>query len=112
MVGISYFAMTQMEAAVERPPHLKAIMPIAVSFDLFEFLNHQGLVSSGFMTPYLSMIGTTSGHTDKLWRNKLIDAVSKLLLKPGILKKFEQANGEAAVAGLKVLLKLHHDPHP
>lgn len=29
MIGISYFACTQMEAAVERPPHLKAIMPIA-----------------------------------------------------------------------------------
>lgn len=29
MVGISYFAMSQMEAAVEKPPHLKAIMPIA-----------------------------------------------------------------------------------
>jgi uncharacterized protein len=26
MVGISYFAMTQLEAAVECPPHLKAIM--------------------------------------------------------------------------------------
>ena len=36
MVGISYFAMTQMEAAVERPPHLKAIMPIAGTFDLYE----------------------------------------------------------------------------
>jgi uncharacterized protein len=29
MIGIGYFAGTQMEAAVERPPHLKAIMPIA-----------------------------------------------------------------------------------
>ena len=29
-----------------------------------------------------------------------------------IHKKFEMANGEAAIAGLKVLLKLHHDPHP
>lgn len=27
MIGISYFAMTQLEAAVERPPHLKAIFP-------------------------------------------------------------------------------------
>ena len=35
MVGISYFAGTQMEAAVERPPHLKAIMPIAGTYDLY-----------------------------------------------------------------------------
>ena len=36
MVGISYFAMTQLEAAVERPPHLKAIMPVAATFDLYD----------------------------------------------------------------------------
>ena len=58
------------------------------------------------------MIGMTSGHTNKLWRSKLMDAVRDLLLTPAIHKKFEMANGEAAIAGLKVLLKLHHDPHP
>jgi predicted acyl esterase len=43
MIGISYFAGTQMEAAVERPPHLKAIMPIAGTFDLYESATHHGL---------------------------------------------------------------------
>ena len=112
MVGISYFAGTQMEAAVERPPHLKAIMPIAGTFDLYESATHHGLMSSGFLTPFLYMIGMTSGHTNKLWRSKLMDAMPALLLTPAIHKKFETANGEAAIAGLKVLLKLHHDPHP
>jgi uncharacterized protein len=112
MIGISYFAGTQMEAAVERPPHLKAIMPIAGTFDLYESATHHGLMSSGFITPFLFMIGMTSGHTNKLWRSTLIDAMRALLLTPGIHKKFEMANGEAAIAGLKVLLKLHHDPHP
>ena len=112
MIGISYFAGTQMEAAVERPAHLKAIMPIAGTFDLYESATHHGLMSSGFVTPFLFMIGMTSGHTNKLWRSKLLDAVRSLLLTPGIHKKFEHANGEAAIAGLKVLLKLHHDPHP
>ena len=112
MIGISYFAGTQMEAAVERPPHLKAIMPIAGTFDLYESATHHGLMSSGFVTPFLFMIGMTSGHTNKLWRSTLMDAVRALLLTPGIHKKFEMANGEAAIAGLKVLLKLHHDPHP
>jgi uncharacterized protein len=112
MIGISYFAGTQMEAAVERPPHLKAIMPIAGTYDLYESATHHGLVSSGFLTPFLFMIGMTSGRTNKLWRSKLMDAVRDLLLTPGIHKKFEMANGEAAIAGLKVLLKLHHDPHP
>ena len=112
MIGISYFAGTQMEAAVERPPHLKAIMPIAGTFDLYESATHHGLMSSGFLTPFLFMIGMTSGQTNKLWRSKLMDAMRALLLTPGIHKKFEMANGEAAIAGLKVLLKLHHDPHP
>ena len=112
MIGISYFAGTQMEAAVERPPHLKAIMPIAGTFDLYESATHHGLMSSGFITPFLYMIGMTSGHTNKLWRSKLMDAMRALLLTPGIHRKFEHANGEAAIAGLKVLLNLHHDPHP
>jgi putative CocE/NonD family hydrolase len=84
MVGISYFAGTQMEAAVERPPHLKAIMPVAGTFDLFESATHHGLMSSGFVTPFLSMIGMTSGHTNKLWRSRLLDAVRTLLLTPAI----------------------------
>jgi len=112
MIGISYFAGTQMEAAVERPPHLKAIMPIAGTYDLYESATHHGLMSSSFVTPFLAMIGMTSGHTNKLWRSKLLDAVRHVLLTPMIHKKFETANGEAAIAGLKVLLKLHHAPHP
>jgi len=112
MIGISYFAGTQMEAAVERPPHLKAIMPIAGTFDLYESATHHGLMSSGFITPFLYMIGMTSGHTNKLWRSRLMDAMRALLLTPAIHKKFETANGEAAITGLKVLLNLHHDPHP
>jgi len=40
-----------------------------------------------------------------------MDAVRKPLLPPSIHKKFEMSNGEATIAGLKVLAKLHHDPH-
>jgi predicted acyl esterase len=112
MTGISYFAGTQMEAAVECPPHLKAIMPIAGTFDLYQSATHNGLVSTSFITPFLSMIGMTSGHTNKLWRSRLLEAVGQLLLIPSIHKRFATVNGEAAIASLKVLLKLHHTPHP
>jgi putative CocE/NonD family hydrolase len=112
MVGISYFAMTQVEAAVERPPHLKAIMPIACTFDLYESAIHHGLTSISFITPFLYMIGMTSGRTNAFWRSKLLGAVSTLLRTAGIHKKFETINGEAAMTGVKALLKLHHDPHP
>jgi len=112
MVGISYFAMTQMEAAVEQPPHLKAIFPVAGTFDLYESASHHGLVSSAFITPFLAMIGMTSRQTNKLWRSRLVEAVGKLLHLPKIHKGFETFNGEAAMTGIKLLLKLHHDPHP
>ncbi|MDM0108042.1 CocE/NonD family hydrolase [Variovorax sp. J22R24] len=112
MVGFSYFACTQMEAAVERPPHLKAIMPVAGTWDLYGSSMHHGLMSSGFITPFLYMIGMTAGRTNKLWRSHLLEAVRSLLLKPGVHRKFEALNGEAAIAGLKMILKLDHAAHP
>ena len=51
MIGISYFAMAQLEAAVEQPPHLRAIFPLAVTTDLYEAAMHHGLFSSSFVTP-------------------------------------------------------------
>jgi predicted acyl esterase len=112
MVGISYFAMTQLEAAVERPPHLKAIFPVAVTADLYEAVNHHGLFSSSFITPFLSVLGMTSKLSDDFLRSKLIDAVRTVLHLPAVHRKFATMNGEASITALKLLMKLHHDPHP
>jgi predicted acyl esterase len=112
MVGISYFAMTQLEAAVERPPHLKAIFSVAVTADLYEAAVHHGLFSSSFVTPFLSMVGMTSKLSDGFLRSSLIDAVRTVLNVPAIHRKFGTMNGEAAVTALKMLMKLHHDPRP
>ena len=112
MIGISYFAMTQLEAAVERPPHLKAIFPLAVTSDLYEGANHHGLLSSSFVTPFLAMMGLTSDRSDKLWRSKPVGLARRVLNNPRVHKKFETANGEAAVTMLRQLLRLPHNPHP
>ncbi|MGD1241100.1 CocE/NonD family hydrolase [Mycobacterium seoulense] len=112
MIGISYFAMTQLEAAVERPPHLKAIFPLAVTSDLYEGANHHGLLSSSFITPFLAMMGLTSERSDKLWRSKPVGLARRVLKSPGVHKKFETMNGEAAVTMLRQLLRLPHNPHP
>jgi uncharacterized protein len=112
MLGISYFAMTQLQAAVEQPPHLKAIFSLEATIDLYESAMHNGLMSSSFVTTFLAMIGMASGHTNKLWRSRLVNGIGDLLRTPHIHGKFATANGEAAMAGLKALLKLHHDPHP
>ncbi len=112
MIGISYFAMTQLEAAVEQPPHLKAIFPVAVTTDLYEASYHHGLLSSTFITPFLFMVGMTAGHGNEVWRSKLVAAARHVLQTPVLHKKFASMNGEAALSGLKLLLQLHHDPHP
>jgi uncharacterized protein len=112
MIGISYFAGAQMAAAVERPPHLKAIMPIAGTFDFYESSTHHGLGSTGFLTPFLAMIGMTSARSDRFYRSRLLDAAAQVLRTPMVHDRFATADGEAMIAGLKVLLNLPHPPHP
>src|SRR5690348_1855339 len=112
MIGISYFAMTQLEAAVERPPHLKAIFPVAVTADLYEGAMHHGLLSSGFVTPFLSMIGLTSGRSDEFWRSLPMQLARKVLHAPPLHRRFATLNGEASLTVMRELLKLPHDPHP
>ena len=112
MVGISYFAMTQLEAAVEQPPHLKAIFPVAVTADLYEGASHHGLLSASFVTPFLAMVGMTSRHGDEVWRSTIADVARRVLNTPLLHRKFAKLNGEASVTAMKAALKLHHDPHP
>ncbi len=112
MIGISYFAMAQLEAAVERPAHLRAIFPVAVSSDLYEAAMHHGLFSSSFVTPFLAMVGLTSARTDRLWRSVLVDAARDILRTSPLHRRFATMNGESSVALLHAALKLHHDPHP
>lgn len=112
MIGISYFAMSQLEAAVERPPHLKAIFPVAVTADLYEAASHHGLFSSSFVTPFLAMTGLTAERSDKLWRSLPVSLVRRVLHTPRLHKKFATMNGESAVTMLRQLIKLPHNPHP
>ena len=112
MIGISYFAMTQLEAAVERPPHLRAIFPVAVTADLYEGAVHHGLLSSSFVTPFLSMVGMTSERSDEFWRSFPVQVARHVLQTPALHHKFATMNGEASLTILRQLLKLPHDPHP
>ncbi|GAY13770.1 CocE/NonD family hydrolase [Mycobacterium sp. shizuoka-1] len=112
MIGISYFAMTQLEAAVERPPHLKAIFPVAVTADLYEAAMHHGLFSSSFVTPFLSMLGLTAARTDTFWRSRPLGLARWALNTEPLHHRFATMNGEAAVTMMRGLLKLPHDPHP
>ena len=112
MIGISYFAMAQLEAAVEQPPHLRAIFPVAVTTDLYEAAMHHGLFSASFVTPFLAMVGLTSARSDRFYRSTLVDAARAVLRTPALHRKFATMNGESSVVVLREALKLHHDPHP
>ncbi|AFM17070.1 putative hydrolase, CocE/NonD family [Mycolicibacterium chubuense NBB4] len=113
MIGISYFAMTQLEAAVERPPHLKAVFPVAATADLYDAASHHGLASSSFLTPFLSMMGLTSDRSDAFWRrNPAIALARRVLNTPRVHARFATMNGESAVTMMRQLLKLPHNPHP
>jgi uncharacterized protein len=112
MIGISYFAMTQLEAAVERPPHLKAIFPVAVTSDLYEGANHHGLVNSSFISPFISMVGMTAQRSDRFWRSAPFGLLRRILNTPRVHRKFATMNGEASLTMLRQLVKLPHDPHP
>src|SRR5512147_375213 len=48
MVGISYFAMTQMIVAAEKPPHLKAIFPYDTPADIYRHVLYDGGILSLF----------------------------------------------------------------
>ena len=111
MIGISYFAMTQLEAASQHPPHLEAIFPIATSSDLYEGVYHHGLFNATFISPFLSMVGTTSEHNG-LWRGRMIAAARRVLNTPRLHKKFATMNGESSIGIMKAALRLQHDPHP
>ena len=113
MIGISYFAMTQLEAAVQRPPHLKAIFPVAATADLYDAASHHGLTSTSFVTPFLSMMGLTSDRSDTFWRrNPVIALARRILNTPRLHRRFATMNGEAAVTMMRALLKLPHSAHP
>ena len=111
MIGISYFAMTQLEAASTHPPHLEAIFPIATSSDLYEGVYHHGLFNSTFITPFLAMVGMTSSH-DNLWRGRVVKAARRVLNTPRLHKKFATMNGESSIGIMKAALRLRHDPYP
>jgi predicted acyl esterase len=75
-------------------------------------VSHHGLFSSSFITPFLSALGMTSKLSDHFLRSALIDAVRTVLHVPAVHRKFATMNGEASITALKLLMKLHHDPHP
>lgn len=112
MIGISYFAMTQLAGAIERPDHLKAIFPVATTGDVFEAAWHNGLLSSTFVSAWIAGVATLAGRSDHAFRNVAVDVASRLLRTNVIHERFQHLNGEAALSALGVVMRAHFPEEP
>jgi len=112
MLGISYFAMTQLQAAVEQPPHLRAILPIATSVDLYEVAYHGGLLNAQFIRSWLSGVGWLASKSDDVFRNWLIRLTESVLKSDFVHRRFEHLNGEALLPIMEMASSGHAVPKP
>jgi uncharacterized protein len=112
MIGISYFAITQIGAAAARPPHLKAVFPFEVSPDLYDAAYHNGLFSASFITPWLTMLGVTAPKKDSFWRSPLANMARRVLSNPAIHRKVGSINGESARGVLQLIMKAPYAADP
>jgi predicted acyl esterase len=112
MIGISYFAMTQLEAAVKRPPHLRAIFPFAVSVDLYEAVYHEGVLSQKFVNGWLHAVAVMANLSPEKFRSLPVHMISTLLKSKLVHEKMAQLNGEAIMGVIGTVIKGKYNPHP
>jgi len=112
MLGISYFAMAQLAAAVTKPPHLRAIAPLLTTDDVYDAVWHNGLLNAGFFSAWLAAVGVMSQKPDAFWRSWRIDALRDVLHIPAIHARMENMNGERIVAVLKDVIHARYPEHP
>lgn len=112
MIGISYFAMTQLAAATQRPPHLRAIFPVAATADLYEACYHHGLFSATFLNGWLAGVGGLADKPGDAFRGRLAHIAERVLQADPVHRRFEHLNGEAALAVLSKLMRTQYAAHP
>lgn len=112
MIGISYFAMAQLEAAVEQPPHLRAIFPLATSTSPGEITMHGGLFNKIFIYMFFRAVGLFASLSDDFLRGPLASALTKIMRNPRIHAKWQHRNGEATMVLLQNIVKGRYPAHP
>jgi putative CocE/NonD family hydrolase len=112
MLGISYFAMAQLAAAVARPPSLKAIFPLGTNESVFDVAWHHGLFSQSFISAWIPAVGVLAQKKDDLWRGKRLELATKLLSSPLVHQRIQHVNGEALVAVLKKMIRSTYPEEP
>ena len=111
-MGISYFAIAQLAAAAQRPPHLRAIFPFATLDDLYDSVWHHGVLNSGFFSSWMSAVGIMAGVPEKTWRGRGLDLVRRVLTTPAVHGRMGRVDGEAAAKVMRNLLRSHYAEEP
>jgi uncharacterized protein len=104
-VGVSAFAMSQLEAAIEAPPHLKAIFAPLNSGDVYELYYHGGVMNTTFDIAWVRSVAKLGNLDDAMLRSAAVGLVESILRNPHIHAKFAHFNGEAALSALKLTMK-------
>jgi predicted acyl esterase len=112
MIGISYYAMTQLAAATQRPPHLRAVFPFDVTVEAFEAANHNGLFSAGFIVPWIRTLGVLAGHGDRLFRRGPSRLLRRILGIAAIHRRFEHSGGAQILKVLRLTSRFGYAEHP
>lgn len=113
MIGISYFAIAQLHAAGMKPPHLRAILPLAGTTDLYRGAAwHGGMPSSRFVGAWVAGLGVLGGRGRGSFRGALTKLASSVLRLPAVHRRFEAFNGEAAIGALGKLMRSEYDAEP
>lgn len=112
MIGVSYFAIEQFHAALEAPPHLRAIFPWSGTLDMYrEVLWHGGMPVSRFMAMYLHGIGAANRQKEDFFRGPLFQALEWLVKRPFIHRRFEKPAHDT-LAAFNNAMAIGYDPHP
>lgn len=103
-VGVSAFAMSSLEAAIEAPPHLKAIFAPLASVDVYELYYHGGVMNTTFDIAWVRSVAKLSNLDDAMLRGAAVGLVESILRNPKLHAKFAHFNGEAALGALKLTM--------
>ncbi len=104
MIGVSYYAIEQLRAALQHPPHLRAIFPFSAALDWYrEIMWHGGMFSGRFMGMYFNALGMVSKRGGGFFRAPPFRALNWLLQRPRLHRRFERPLADQLKAFNRVL---------
>jgi predicted acyl esterase len=112
MIGVSYFAIEQLRAALQKPPHLKAIFPFSGTTDFYrEIFWHGGMFAGRFAARYFAGIGMLSRRKDAFFRSGILGAANRILRSPPVHARLAAPHKDTLKV-FELALRFAYDAHP